>query len=274
MTTTYSIDDGHGNQITTGLSAHIARSTAQRMADERGEAVTLYSDDEDGEEIEPTEIVVEMDSPNGPRVTYGAQDAATVEAEIPEGWTVDWSSAVSLAASGTHAVRYAAPLVRCCECGEWSGERCQWSGPSAQMVAVEYMPEQHRASHEAAGNRGSYPRNGARRLRVSATCAALMIKHDGDWCEIIGASAQDEDEEIEDEEIEAIIEERGNGLADPGDYVACDGDVYRVVRTVGPIQTGRSPGAPNWVRAMIVAADWSDVDDDNEPACTAKLVTE
>jgi hypothetical protein len=108
--TTYSIDDGHGNQITTGISEHLARRTAQQLADKRNETVTLYSDD-DSEEIEPTEIEVEMDSPNGPRVRYGAQDAETVEAEIPNGWTVDWSSAVNLAVTGTHCIRYSAPLV-------------------------------------------------------------------------------------------------------------------------------------------------------------------
>jgi len=56
---TYSIDDGNGNQLTTGLQDHEAHISAQRMADERGEPVYLYST-EDGvqsryETIEPTE---------------------------------------------------------------------------------------------------------------------------------------------------------------------------------------------------------------------------
>jgi hypothetical protein len=110
MTTYYSIDSANGNQITTGISEHLARRTAQQLADRRNETVTLYSDD-DSEEIEPTEIEVELDSPNGPRVRYGAQDAETVEAEIPEGWEVDWSSAINLAPTGTHRIRYSAPLV-------------------------------------------------------------------------------------------------------------------------------------------------------------------
>jgi len=71
-----------------------------------------------------------------------------------------------------------------CECGDWCGEACAWTGPQADTVLVEYMPEQHRASHEAAGNRGSYPSNGAQRIRVSRECAANMIRHDGEWCEI------------------------------------------------------------------------------------------
>lgn len=189
MTAYYSIDSANGNQITTGISEHLARRTAQQLADQRNETVMLYSDD-DSEEIEPTEIEVELDGPNGPRVTYGAQDKQTVWAEVPEGWEVDWSSAISLAVTGTHCIRYSAPLV----------------------------------------------------------------------------AAEDESE------VEAIIEERGNGLADPGDYVTSDGDVYRVVRTIGPIQTGRSPGAPNWVRAIVEPADWDDIDDGNEPRCTAKIV--
>lgn len=71
-----------------------------------------------------------------------------------------------------------------CECGDWCGEACAWTGPQADTVLVEYMPEQHRASHEAAGNRGSYPSNGAQRIRVSRECAAHMVRHDGEWCEI------------------------------------------------------------------------------------------
>ena len=48
---TYSIDDGHGNLITTGLASQTARSTAQRIADERGESVYLYADP-DGDTVE------------------------------------------------------------------------------------------------------------------------------------------------------------------------------------------------------------------------------
>jgi hypothetical protein len=116
MYTTYSIDDGHGNQITTGLVDHLAHRIAQRMADERNEVLYLHSSEDDEndepEPIEPTEIQITLDGPNGPRVVYGAQDAETVEAEIPEGWSVDWSSQIDLTATGTHSIRYAAPLVR------------------------------------------------------------------------------------------------------------------------------------------------------------------
>ena len=53
--TTYSIDDAHGNQLTTGFSREIeARESAQRLANHRGETVYLYSDESDRiEAIEP-----------------------------------------------------------------------------------------------------------------------------------------------------------------------------------------------------------------------------
>ncbi len=142
-TTNYSIDSGDGNQLTAGLPEQTAHRIAQRMADERNESVYLYADgDEEAEEIAPTEIEVEIECERcegcgalhtlvggnglrhdcqdcngtglratGPRVRYGAQDAETVEAEIPEGWRVDWSNAQSIAPTGTHRIRYSAPLV-------------------------------------------------------------------------------------------------------------------------------------------------------------------
>ena len=72
-----------------------------------------------------------------------------------------------------------------CACGEWSGHRCSWVGPESETVLIEYMPEQHRSSHTAAGNRGVYPANGARRVRVERSCADSMIDQDGEWCEIV-----------------------------------------------------------------------------------------
>jgi hypothetical protein len=58
-----------------------------------------------------------------------------------------------------------------CECGQALGEPCQWTGDVAETVLVEYMPEALRASHEAAGNRGEYPHNGALRLSCERGCA-------------------------------------------------------------------------------------------------------
>lgn len=113
--TTYAVEDGEGNQLAAGLPEHTAYRTAQRLADERGEDLVLYAQqgrDDQSRTVQPTEIVVELDGPNGPRVTYGAQDEAVVELEVPQGWRVDWSNAVDLAPSGTHRIAYAAPLVQ------------------------------------------------------------------------------------------------------------------------------------------------------------------
>lgn len=64
------------------------------------------------------EIVVELDSPNGPRVTvWGLADrsdqatadaqTAEIEAEIPEGWEIAWGNEVRTSTGG-----YAYPLTR------------------------------------------------------------------------------------------------------------------------------------------------------------------
>lgn len=44
--------------------------------------------------------------------------------------------------------------------------------PASDLVVVEWMPRWLRASHEAAGNSGSYPANGAHRYAVSRDLAA------------------------------------------------------------------------------------------------------
>jgi hypothetical protein len=44
---------------------------------------------------------------------------------------------------------------------------------------IEHMPEYLRGSHEAAGNRGVCPANGAVRLRVEQSCAESLC--DDDW---------------------------------------------------------------------------------------------
>nr|PZN76093.1 MAG: hypothetical protein DIU57_17695 [Pseudomonadota bacterium] len=77
------------------------------------------------------------------------------------------------------------PRVSHCECGEWTGERCAWTGPIEQTVLVEYMPEQYRASHKAAGNVGRYPHNGAIRIRCERSCAESIVEYDPEWAWIV-----------------------------------------------------------------------------------------
>lgn len=73
--------------------------------------------------------------------------------------------------------------------------------------------------------------------------------------------------------IRATIEERGNGFAGLGEYVAGDdGEVYRVVTLLrhGHIET-HGPGAPNTIEAEVELADWDDVTDETEPYCSAVI---
>lgn len=82
-------------------------------------------------------------------------------------------------------------LVVHCECGEQesdvygTGEACWWSGPRSATVLVASMPGHYRSSHEAAGNRGSYPDNGGTVYRMERECAERAVKYDPDWTEIV-----------------------------------------------------------------------------------------
>ena len=67
-----------------------------------------------------------------------------------------------------------------CDSGKATGERCQWTGDTSELTEVEYMPKQHRASHEAAGGCGIYPANGAIRIHVCQDCLESLV--DDDWC--------------------------------------------------------------------------------------------
>lgn len=71
-----------------------------------------------------------------------------------------------------------------CECGKWSGEHCEWSGPKDATVIVEWMPRDLRVAHTEARNSGIYPHNGAERIRVERSCADRMVEHDGEWVEV------------------------------------------------------------------------------------------
>lgn len=74
----------------------------------------------------------------------------------------------------------------CCECGQWSGNRC-YAAYTDSSVVVEFMPQWLRASHVAAGGggRGVYPHNGARRINVTPACAEFMREADPEWVEIV-----------------------------------------------------------------------------------------
>lgn len=75
-----------------------------------------------------------------------------------------------------------------CECGRCDGgERCLWDGPLAGMVVVEYMPAYLRSSHQAAGNKGIWPHNGAIRVAVERSCADRIVSEESNdgWARIV-----------------------------------------------------------------------------------------
>jgi len=98
-----------------------------------------------------------------------------------------YSMATEMPAGWMPGDTYPPAKVVTCQCGSWSGCACEWSG--SDIVIVEYMPPAHRASHTAAANRGVLPHNGARRVRVSRECAALMLATDGEWCSLVGGAS-------------------------------------------------------------------------------------
>lgn len=89
-----------------------------------------------------------------------------------------------------------------CACGQVTGVRCDWVGTADKMAVVEHMPAHLRASHEAAGNRGAYPHNGAERIACEASCAAMLVDGDEEWTSIIEADVTTYAEEVDAEEVE------------------------------------------------------------------------
>jgi len=78
------------------------------------------------------------------------------------------------------------PITYPCGCGDWTGYRCNWTGPADEMIVVEWMPEHLRASHEAAGNSGCWPHNGSERIAVKRSCADLLMEDDEEeWAQTL-----------------------------------------------------------------------------------------
>lgn len=134
--------------------------------------------------------LVSWTEPNVPALLAGAS-----------GWVFWWEESCA-AVSATKEDKYhyenvgsleeararAAGLIRC-QCGEVTGTQCERFCRRSEMLVIEWMPYQHRASHEAAGNRGEYPANGALRLLCAADCAALLVENEEGWAHPVkGAS--------------------------------------------------------------------------------------
>lgn len=178
--TTYSIDTGDGNQLTAGLQGYDhARRVAQQRANDLGETVYLH---EPGTRWQLTDTRTGDDA--GEYEAETAEDAiaaCVAEHDVPGADTAPSANDLSAVEVAPEAIE---PETVRCACGEWSGHRCSWVGDRSETVIVEFMPEQYRSSHAAAGNRGLYPASGARRIRVERSCADSMIEQDGEWCEI------------------------------------------------------------------------------------------
>lgn len=140
--------------------------------------------------FQPVAILAEDGS--GPAYGVGfSEDAARVDA-IAWGFDCNDGDAVAI----THdsflriidgdpdAVEKVSENIRC-GCGAWTGERCAWAGPRSEMVVIEWMPLHLRASHASAGNRGTYPANGAVRVLAHRDCAAGLLESDEDWAKIV-----------------------------------------------------------------------------------------
>lgn len=209
---TYRIDDGNGNELTVGLSdREEALRVAQRMADDREETVYVSRDVEGSptttvhpRTLDSAHIALESD---GYSISQSSTDdtlylavavdpndesveddqLASIRAIVePLGCAAEYTGNGNTDARGvsTSDVRVTVADIHC-DCGEITGEPCQWTGPRSDTVLVEYMPEHLRASHKAARNRGTYPANGAIRVRCERSCAERIVADDGEWAEIV-----------------------------------------------------------------------------------------
>jgi hypothetical protein len=122
-----------------------------------------------------------------PDEQVGWTDLPTYGGEEPETRQTLWSwDAERMLIGESGSDLEIVPRAMRCECGEATGQRCEWTGPASETVLVEWMPESLRASHVAAHNKGSHPANGSLRLRCERACARMLVEQDGpEWAEIV-----------------------------------------------------------------------------------------
>ena len=73
-----------------------------------------------------------------------------------------------------------------CGCGEWAGGQCGHTAPLSDLVVVEFMPDDEKSSHMAAGNSGCWPHNGAVRVAVTRKHAEWIVGEEGpEWASIV-----------------------------------------------------------------------------------------
>lgn len=57
--------------------------------------------------------------------------------------------------------------------------------PLSDLVLVERMPMDLRASHTAARNRGTWPHNGSERILMRRDDAAALVADDAEWTQVL-----------------------------------------------------------------------------------------
>lgn len=72
-----------------------------------------------------------------------------------------------------------------CQCGRFVGTECDADLRECGSVTLEVMPRDMRASHEASGNAGSWPHNGALRLTVTPGHAQDVIEEENGWARVV-----------------------------------------------------------------------------------------
>ena len=202
----YSIEDGFGNELSAGIQSDVvARRAAQSHASRLGKTVYLY----EGVGNEPEEFEPAVD--HAARV---ARAASRIDAtELADGRWAHYADETS-----RWYVVTADELEELCDYLDSDDEQVSgdayshWcAGTSAQempkgwtpdaepavelpedAVLVETMPDDLRASHEVAGNWGSYPHNGAVR-RVMAREDAEALCEDDDYNHIVKDRADADD---------------------------------------------------------------------------------
>jgi len=75
-----------------------------------------------------------------------------------------------------------APVGRC-ECGEWSGVRCE--ARVARLVRVRVVPGQHRGTAKTLGASARLPMGLAEVLRVHPECAERMAETEPQWVAVL-----------------------------------------------------------------------------------------
>lgn len=151
ITATYTIFDGDGSGSGTAWPAH--------------EEVEVEGDD-------LAEVI---------ETVRDALDVAAYECSSADGYAVgDTITAMVYHDGGTEFVHHTLTAEEIGTDAEATTDDDDEGSADPNMVTLETMPDQHVASHRAAGNWGTYPANGAVRERMTREDAEQIIADDED----------------------------------------------------------------------------------------------